>query len=296
MKRNGWLGLFVGLPLAGFAASCWMVVFGRGACPALTDGVPFLIGILMGYLVFSTERGFLRLPTEIGRIRGWCVVMLCVIAVAQISLVHLRMCRSVATYVSAPCQVNGYPAVNVSPAVFLCFEPPVFITYWRVLEMIMIGVAVVLALKVTVWSIPRFLNGMRMLWNVVSPGWSWLSAACFALLVLTSVWVEPLIRFGFLASLEEDAAGIAEIDDLVRCRDVISSGSEKRSKDGTSLELARKHLLMIYDKYGACCQTGYEHISTTELAKLSNIDRAILIRILENWDRSKALKLLDSLR
>ena len=152
----GWIGVFVGLPLAAFAAGCWQMLCGDGAGPVFTQGVPFLIGASMEYLVLVSSRGLLRLPRAIEQVRGWC------------------------------------------------------------------------------------------------------------------------------------------IDDLVREHDTIRAGNRKcpQDNDDPVIQNPREALLALYGKYGACTKPGYEHISTSELARLSSIDREFLSRILTAWNRQKALEVL----
>jgi len=294
--KAGWLGLIVGIPLAGLFANCCWVVFANRVCPVLMSGVACLIGILMGYLVFAPNRGCMRLPVEIERIRGWCVVLLVAILLAQVPLPLLKTCRSVATYVSAPCPPEGLPAVNISPALFLCFSPPVVQAYWHIMQMTLLGVVGVMVLRIVILAVPRIPTLLRLLWGTVSPGWSWLSVGCLVLLAVLSFFVEPLIHFGVLEPLSVDAAGIAEIDDLVRRQDVIRAGDGTPPNEGLDSERTRKHLLMLYAKYGACCEPGHEHISRAELAKFSPVDREILTGIMKDWERSQALALLEKTR
>ena len=151
-----WIGVFVGLPLAAFAAGCWQMLCGDGAGPVFMQGVPFLIGVSMGYLVLASSCGLLRLPRAIKQVRGWC------------------------------------------------------------------------------------------------------------------------------------------IDDLVREHDTIRAGNRKcpQDNDDPVIQNPREALLALYGKYGACTKPGYEHISTSELARLSPIDREFLSRILKAWNRQKALEVL----
>lgn len=291
----GWIGGFIGLPLAAFAAGCWQMFCGEGVGPVLRHGVPFLIGFSMGYLVLASSQGLLRLPRAIERVRGWCVVALCVIAVVQISLPSLATCMTVSQYANAPCMANGLPPVNVSPVLFLCFSPPAFIALSGVLRMVFAGFACVLALRIIAWVLPVLPSMMQNLRRTLSPGWGKLSVGLLVLVALSAFFVEPLIRLGVLEPLRNEAQGIAEIDDLVREHDVIRAGGQKcpQANAGGAVLHPREPLLELYGKYGACTKPGYEHISTSELARLSPIDREFLSRILAGWNRQKALSLLE---
>ena len=290
----GWIVGFVGLPLVAFAAGSWQMLYGDGCGHVLAHGTPFLIGCSMGYLVLASGRGVLRLPRAIKRVRGWCVVALCVIAVAQISIPSLEMCRTVSQYTNAPCMADGLPPVNISPVLFLCFSPPVFMALFEVLKMVFYGFISVLALRIVVWAVPMLPAMVRELWRTLSPGWGKLSVGILVLVALSAFFVEPLICFGILDPLRSEAQGIAEIDDLVREHDVMRAGGQKCPKEnaGQSILHPREPLLELYGKYGASTKPGCEHISTSELARLSPIDREFLSRILTAWDRQKALEVL----
>jgi len=291
-----WIGLFVGLPLAAFAAGGWQMFCGDGVGPVLRHGVPFLTGFSMGYLVLASSQGLLRLSRAIERVRGWCVVTLCVIAVAQISLPSLAMCMTVSQYANSPCMANGLPPVDVSPVLFLCFSPPVFSALFGVLQMVSAGFACVLALRIIARVLPLLPSMMQNLRRTLSPGWGKLSVGLLVLVALSAFFVEPLIRLGVLEPLRNEAQGIAEIDDLVREHDVIRAGGQKypQANTGGTVLHPRESLLELYGKYGACTKLGYEHISTSELAHLSQTDREFLSRILTAWNRQKALEILKN--
>lgn len=294
MHLRRWIWVFVGVPLVAFAAGCWQIFSGEGNGTALMQGVPFLIGCLMGYLVLASDRGLMRLPQVIGGVRGWYVVALALIAVAQISLPNLGMCRKVAQYANAPCMANGLPPVNVSPVLFLCFAPPVFTGLYVVLRMVFVGFICVLVIRIVLWMVSRQPMMVRNLWRTLSFGWGKLSIAILVLVALSAFFVEPFIRFGVLEPLRNEAKGIAEIDDLVREHDVMCAGGLKCPQEnaGQAILHPREPLLALYGKYGACTKPGYEHISTSELVRLSPTDREFLLRILTAWDRQKAVEVL----
>lgn len=289
-----WIGVFVGLPLAEFVAGCWQMFCVDGICPVFAQGVPFLIGGSMGYLVLASSRGLLRLPRPVERVRGWCVVALCVIAAAQVSLPSLVMCRTVAQYANAPCMADGLPPVNISPVLFLCFSPPVFMALSGVMRTVFCGFICVLALRIVVWAVPMLPAMLRDLRRTLSPGWGKLSVGLLVLIALLAFFIEPIISIVVLDPLRSEAKGIAEIDDLVREHDTIRVGNREcpQDNDDPVIKNPRESLLALYGKYGACTKPGYEHISTSELARLSPIDREFLSRILTAWNRQKALEVL----
>ena len=294
MLWNGCGMVFVGLPFVAFAVGCWQTLYGDGGGHILAQGVPFLIGASMGYLVLVSSRGLLRLPRAIEQVRGWCVVALCVIAVAQISLPNLAMCSTVAQYTNAPCMANGLPPVNVSPVLFLSFSPPVFMGLYGVLRMAFAGFIFVLALRISIWVVSMLPAMLRDLWRTLSPGWGKLSVGLLVLIALLAFFIEPIISIVVLDPLRSEAKGIAEIDDLVREHDTIRVGNREcpQDNDDPVIKNPREALLALYGKYGACTKPGYEHISTSELARLSSIDREFLSRILTAWNRQKALEVL----
>lgn len=294
MLWNGCGMVFVGLPFVAFAVGCWQTLYGDGGGHILAQGVPFLIGGSMGYLVLASSRGLLRLPRPVERVRGWCVVALCVIAAAQVSLPSLVMCRTVAQYANAPCMADGLPPVNISPVLFLCFSPPVFMALSGVMRTVFCGFICVLALRIVVWAVPMLPAMLRDLWRTLSPGWGKLSVGLLVLVALSAFIVEPLICFGILVPLRSEAKGIAEIDDLVREHDGMRAGNQKcpQDTDDPAVQNPREALLKLYSKYGACTKPGCEHISTSELARLSAEDWEFLSRILSAWNRQKALEVL----
>ena len=290
----GWIGVFVGVPLMAFAAGCWQMFCGDGVGPVLWHGVPFLIGFSMGYLVLASSQGLLLLPRAMERVRGWCVTALCVIAVVQISLPNLATCITVAQYTDAPCMANGLPPVNVSPVLFLSFSPPVFMGLYVVLRMVFAGFICVLALRIVAWWVPLLPVMVRNLRRTLSPGWDKLSVGLLVLMALLAFFIEPIISFVVLDPLRSEAKGIAEIDDLVREHDTIRVGYRvcPQDNDDPVIQNPREALLALYGKYGACTKPGCEHISTSELSRLSPTDREFLSRILTAWNRQKALSLL----
>ena len=264
----------------------------------MVDVILCLVGLLMGYVIFGPRRGLLCLPSGVQRHRGWCVVGLAMGIVVLTAIPFLGMCRATAQYVYAPCPPDGYPPVNVSPAMFLCFSPPAHIAFFDVLKMTSVGIGCVVALHFIVWLLPRITLCSRILWNNVLSGWTVLSAGLVVLLFAFMFFVEPLICFFVLSPLRDDAKGIAEIDDLVRCNDAIRAGDMQRPMGNHDPEVLRprEKLLEIYGRCGACNKPGYEHISVDALSRLSPSDRESLVRILTAWDRKNALRILDKVK
>ena len=139
---------------------------------------------------------------------------------------------------------------------------------------------------------------VRNLWRTLSPGWGKLSVGLLVLMAMLAFFIEPIISLVVLDPLRSEAKGIAEIDDLVREHDTIRAGNRgcPQDNDDPVIQNPREALLALYGKYGACTKPGYEHISTSELARLSPTDREFLSRILKAWNRQKALAILTKER
>lgn len=260
--------------------------------------VVWFVGLLMGYLVFGPRRGFLSVPSGVQRHCGCYVVGLAMVIVVLTAVPFLDMCRATAQYVYAPCPPDGHPPVNVSPAIFLCFSPPAHLAFFNVLKMTSVGIGCAIVLRFVVWLLPRIPQCCRVLWDNVLSGWTKLTVGLLVILLVLMFFIEPLICFFILSPLRDEAVGIAEIDDLVRCNDVISAGGMKRPAGNHDPEVMqpREKLLEIYGRCDACNKLGYEHISIDALSRLSPSDRESLVRILTAWNRQRALGILEKIK